>query len=101
MEYNQALIEAITKAVVKQLNENQGQPAGNTGMKGRTRLRPKRSYAGAVLAEKGTDPKEVVIGVGPAFQREITETITGIPLKDVIRNVCAGIEEEGMVPRVV
>ena len=101
MEYNQALIEAITKAVVKQLNENQSQPAGNTGMKGRTRLRPKRSYAGAVLAEKGTDPKEVVIGVGPAFQREITETITGIPLGDVIRNVCAGIEEEGMVPRVV
>ncbi len=50
---------------------------------------------------KGTDPKEVVIGVGAAFQKEIKKTICGIPLDDVLKNVKAGIEEEGMVPRVV
>ena len=61
----------------------------------------KTSYADYPRAKKGTDPKEVVIGVGAAFQKEITKTICGIPLDDVLRNVKAGIEEEGMIPRVV
>ena len=59
------------------------------------------SYEGAVRAKQGTDPKEVVIGVGAAFQTEITKTLGGLPLDEVIRNVKAGIEEEGMVSRVV
>ena len=58
-------------------------------------------YSGYPAARKGTDPKEVVIGVGPAFQREIQKTINGIPHDEVLRNLKAGIEEEGMVPRVV
>ena len=61
----------------------------------------KTSYKGYPIAEKGSDPKEVVIGVGPGFQKEIKATICGIPLDDVIREVKAGIEEEGMIPRVV
>lgn len=61
----------------------------------------KTDYSKAPLAQKGTDPKEVVIGVGPGFQKEIKATICGIPLSDVIRELCAGIEEEGMIPRVV
>ncbi len=61
----------------------------------------KTDYSKAPLAQKGTDPKEVVIGVGPGFQKEIKATICGIPLSDVIRELCAGIEEEGMVPRIV
>ena len=104
-EYNEELIQAITRAVVKELKDRGGQPSvsknTSSSMAGRTRMRPKRSYAGYPLAKKGTNPKEVVIGVGPAFQREINATITGIPLKDVIQNICAGVEEEGMVPRVV
>ena len=54
-----------------------------------------------VKAEQGTDPKEIVIGVGAAFQTEIRSTICGIPLDKVLQNVQAGIEEEGMVSRVV
>ncbi len=42
-----------------------------------------------------------MIGVGPAFQKEITKTICGIRLEEVLDNLKAGIEEEGMVPRVV
>ncbi|MBQ7320300.1 MAG: propanediol/glycerol family dehydratase medium subunit [Clostridia bacterium] len=61
----------------------------------------KTDYSRAPLAQKGTDPKEVVIGVGPGFQKEIRSTICGIPLEDVIREVKAGIEEEGLIPRVV
>ena len=115
MELNEQLIQAITKTVVEQLRANGTQfnaaqsgnayaksaPADTHSLEGKTRMRPKRSYAGSVRAKKGTDPKEVVIGVGAAFQREITMTIGGIPLDEVLNNVKAGIEEEGMTFRVV
>lgn len=107
MQVNEQLIQAITKAVIEQLKSNGAQPsasaapAATQSLAGKTRMRPKRSYEGAVRAEKGTDPKEIVIGVGAAFQTEINATIGGIPLDEVIRNVKAGIEEEGMVSRVV
>ena len=64
-------------------------------------MRPMHSYEGAEKAPQGTDPKEIVIGVGAAFQTEIRATICGIPLEEVLRNVQAGIEEEGMTSRVV
>lgn len=71
-------------------------------MAGRTRINPEKTdYSSYPRAKQGTDPKEVVIGVGAAFQREIRKTICGIPLEEVLRNVKAGIEEEGMTPRVV
>ncbi|SHE55274.1 propanediol dehydratase, medium subunit [Caldanaerobius fijiensis DSM 17918] len=43
---------------------------------------------------------EVVIGVGPAFLKSQFKTIANIPLRDVLREVIAGIEEEGMHYRV-
>ncbi len=124
MEYNEQLIQAITKAVIAEIQKSKipayqidgwsgpeagqntadGAPAGNKpgqSLSGRTRMRPKRSYAGARRAAQGTDPKEIVIGVGAAFQREINSTICGIPLDQVLQNVRAGIEEEGMTSRVV
>ena len=71
-------------------------------MVGTERINPEKTdYSKAPLAHKGNDPKEVVIGVGPGFQKEIRATICGIPLEDVIREVKAGVEEEGMIPRVV
>lgn len=103
MELNEQLIQAITKAVVEQLQGNQPQPHNSEGetLAGKTRMRPMYSYEGAEKAPQGTDPKEIVIGVGAAFQTEIRATICGIPLEEVLRNVQAGIEEEGMTSRVV
>lgn len=109
MEVNEQLIQAITQAVVEQLhNKNGAQPqtqtqpsSGLRELAGRTRMRPKHSYEGATRAAQGTDPREVVIGVGAAFQTEINKTMGGIPLDEVLRNVKAGIEEEGMTSRVV
>ncbi len=119
MQASQELVEKITEEIIRQLqnrrNIGTGSAAGDFGspsvglgeddvpsMAGRTRINEKKSdYSSYRRAAKGTDPKEVVIGVGAAFQREIKKTLSGIPLDDVIRNVKAGIEEEGMVPRVV
>ncbi len=119
MEVNEQLIRAVTEEVIRQLRQNgalagngmdaqngadagaRRQDSGAQSLSGKTRMRPKHSYAGAVQAQKGTDPREVVIGVGAAFQTEIRSTICGIPLDEVLRNVRAGIEEEGMISRVV
>ncbi|MGK0539942.1 propanediol/glycerol family dehydratase medium subunit [Propionimicrobium lymphophilum] len=48
------------------------------------------------VAERGTDPKEVVIGLSPAFGTELTSTIIGLKHGEVLRQICAGIEEEGL-----
>ncbi|HEX6025048.1 MAG TPA: propanediol/glycerol family dehydratase medium subunit [Solirubrobacter sp.] len=52
-------------------------------------------------AERGTDRNEVVIGVSPAFGTTMTKTIIGIPHAEVLREVMAGIEEEGLKSRLV
>lgn len=96
MELNEELIQSITKAVIAQLGKN---PSAASAAKNHTV--DKTDYSGFPLAKKGTDPREVVIGVGPAFQREISATIVGLDLNEVLKNLKAGIEEEGMVPRVV
>lgn len=104
MQISEDLIKQITSAVLAEMGQHaQATPSSEVpSMAGRDRINEKKSdYSGYPRAKKGTDPKEVVIGVGAAFQREIHKTICGIPLDDVIRNVKAGIEEEGMVPRVV
>lgn len=113
MQINEDLVKQITNAVLTQME----QAASSSGslsvsdtslsgqlpsLAGKERINEeKTSYRDYPRARKGTDPKEVVIGVGAAFQKEITKTINGIPLDSVLRNVKAGIEEEGMIPRVV
>ena len=47
-------------------------------------------------AKTGTDKNEVVVGLPPAFGSIMTQTITNIPHKDVLREIMAGIEEEGL-----
>ena len=105
MQMNEDLVKQITDAVlaeIKQKKDAAPAPAAVPSMAGRERINEiKTSYASYPRAAKGSDPKEVVIGVGAAFQKEILKTICGIPLDDVLKNVKAGIEEEGMVPRVV
>ena len=109
MQVNDDLVKQITNAVLTEMKHRTdgtgvkvSAPAPVPSMEGRDRINPvKTSYASYPRAKKGTDPKEVVIGVGAAFQMEIKKTICGIPLEDVLKNVKAGIEEEGMIPRVV
>ena len=103
MQLSEDLIRQITEEIVRQLNAGEREESfkGNS-LAGKDRINEKKtSYKDYPRAKQGTDPKEVVIGVGAAFQREIKKTINGIPLEDVLKNVKAGIEEEGMTPRVV
>lgn len=53
-------------------------------------------------AKPGTSPNEVVIALAPAFGDKLKKrTITGIPHAAVLREIMAGIEEEGLKPRVI
>ena len=52
-------------------------------------------------AQQGSDPREVAIGLPAAFGVNSVKTIVDIPHATVLREVMAGIEEEGLTPRVV
>ncbi len=110
MQLNDNLVKQITDAVLAEMKQKVEKTDTNTvasvsavsSIAGRERINEiKTSYSSYPRAKKGTDPKEVVVGVGAAFQKEIQKTICDIPLDDVLKNVKAGIEEEGMIPRVV
>ena len=89
MQFSEDLIRQITEEIVRQLNAGEREESykGNS-LAGKARINEKKtSYKDYPRAKQGTDPKEVVIGVGAAFQREIKKTINGIPLEDVLKNV--------------
>lgn len=52
-------------------------------------------------AKKGVKSDEVIIALAPAFGKFQTETITHIPHEDVLKEIMAGIEEEGLTSRVI
>ena len=52
-------------------------------------------------AQVGTYPDEVVVGLAPAFGTAQKKTIVGVPHAQVLREIAAGIEEEGLKPRFI
>lgn len=105
MQMNEELIKQIVDAVMAELGQLDGNKMASadvSSLAGQERINAEKTdYSKYPKARKGTDPKEIVIGVGAAFQKEIKRTICDIPLDEVLRNLKAGIEEEGMNARVV
>src|SRR5215831_6857630 len=52
-------------------------------------------------ARPGQGPRDVVIGVSPAVGRDVWRCLSGLAVTDVLREMLAGLEEEGCVGRVV
>ena len=79
MQISEELIRQITSAVLDQMSQTgtseTAHPASSIpSLAGRERINEEHtSYADLPRAKQGTDPKEVVIGVGAAFQKEIQE----------------------------
>lgn len=93
---NEELIELITRQVLDQLSNKSSLDKVKTERKsGKMILKEIK------VAEKGKKSDEVVIGIAPAFGIYQTETICGIPHDEVLREVMAGIEEEGVAIRLV
>jgi propanediol dehydratase medium subunit len=53
------------------------------------------------IAKQGINTKEVVIAISPAFGKELSKTIMKVDHALVLREVIAGIEEQGGIPRVI
>jgi propanediol dehydratase medium subunit len=95
--------EVIRKVIAEVLAEMV--PSPEAGKKAESPSSPKAASS-MKLAEKGaagksSDPRDVVIGISPGFGVGFNETIVGTPHSEVLRQLMAGIEEEGMKPRVV
>jgi propanediol dehydratase large subunit len=63
-------------------------------------------WAGSFLvpvgtAAQGSDPREVVIGLSPGVGRTVWRTLSGLPIREVLRELLAGLEEEGCRARLV
>jgi propanediol dehydratase large subunit len=52
-------------------------------------------------AQDGTHPREVCVGVSPAFATSLWLTMSGLPATEALRQIVAGIEEEGGIARIV
>ena len=52
-------------------------------------------------AQAGERPDEIVVGLSPAFGRSIWTALNGMTVAEVLRQVLAGIEEEGLDARLV
>ena len=52
-------------------------------------------------ARQGANPREVCIGLSPALGRTVWLTLCGLTVGETIRQLTAGLEEEGCVPRFV
>lgn len=104
MEVNAQVIEQVVSAVIKQLA---AADAGSTTQAAPSAA-PSAAAAGEHLelrelgeAKPGTRRDEVVIALAPAFGDAMQKTIVGIPHAQVLRELMAGIEEEGMKPRII
>jgi propanediol dehydratase medium subunit len=96
MELNEQSIRGIIEEVVRRY-------AGAEMTSTASNLAPQGNLELTEIGEatKGMNKDEVIIAVAPAFGKYQTQTITKIPHSDVLKEMMAGIEEEGLKPRVI
>jgi len=94
MEISKDLVREIILEVLRQSEGDGAAGVGGAEV-------PPLHFRDVGPAERGTNRHEVVIGVSPAFGTAMTKTIIGIPHADVLHEVMAGIEEEGLKARLV
>jgi len=97
---NEELIKIITNEVVKKL-QSQGNSNGENIESKADTSNSKLELIEQGEARPGTRSDEVVIALAPAFGIYQTKTIVDIPHDKVLRELMAGIEEEGVTPRVI
>lgn len=113
MQYDEQLVKLVTQQVLAALGQETAgdvqrfKPEANPSMQNSA---SSSAVAGSGLsmtvkeggeAQPGSTPDEVVIGVAPAFAAYQVQTINGLSHADVLREIAAGIEEEGLRARFV
>ena len=103
MAVNEQLLKSIIEDVIKEMSSDTAPaaeaapaaPAATAGPAEELVLTPDGE------AEKGTAADEVVIGISAAFGENQQANILGVPHAKILREMIAGIEEEGLKARVV
>lgn len=98
MNIDKAQLKGLIEEVMKNMVD---QEKGNTNSGYVQNFDEKLELKEIKQAQKSTVSDEVTIAVGPAFAKYQNKTITGIPHNKVLREVVAGIEEEGLKARVL
>lgn len=98
MTIDEKLLKSVIEEVLKEMNFDNANYATKSTL-------PIEEVSGMELTEvgelkQGKLPNEVVIGLAPAFGKYQTKTIIGIPHYQVLKEVIAGIEEEGLSYRI-
>jgi propanediol dehydratase medium subunit len=95
MKISEELVREVILEVLQQMGGTGKSPSG------RQENVPPVQFRETGAAQPGTNRHEVVVAVTPSFGRTMTSTIIGIPHADVLREVMAGIEEEGLQARLI
>jgi hypothetical protein len=99
MEITESMVRKVVQEIVKQMADGEKTPAALA-----VPVPPaaQLNLAEVGEAKTGAAPNEVVIGLAPAFGLHFSRrTLTGIPHAAVLRELMAGIEEEGLKARVI
>jgi len=102
MTFDESTLRAIIEEVLREMG-GAGADAPQTAAPVRAAELPagKLTVTETGEAQKGTAADEVVIGLAPAFGTRQTKTIIDLPHDKVLREVIAGIEEEGLKWRII
>lgn len=100
MAVNEKIIKEIVDEVLKSLNSKDNNPS-NFNNKKEDNCKDGLKLEVLGEAKKGTRNDEVVIGIAPAFGIYQNKTISKLPHDKVLRELIAGIEEEGLKARIV
>ncbi|MDO9491121.1 propanediol/glycerol family dehydratase medium subunit [Acetobacterium sp.] len=95
MAINEQMLKSIIEDVLKEMTGATSASAPAASAAGSVKLTPIGE------AKQGMASDEVVIGLAPAFAESQTVTIVGLPHDKVLKEIIAGIEEEGLKARVI
>lgn len=104
MAIDEKMLRSIIEEVISEMNLGAAKApaASSSNNNGSSKKTEEKgvNFVGGDVFQAGKAPDEVVIFLAPAFGEHQTKTITGIPHEDVIREIVAGIEEEGIKARI-
>ena len=97
MTFDVNVLRSVIEEVMKEMNV-EAAPAAPVSP---VAVTSKLSLTEGGDAKKGVAPDEVVIGLAPAFAYKQHKTMIDLPHDKVLREIIAGIEEEGMKWRII
>jgi propanediol dehydratase medium subunit len=101
MAINEQMLKSIIEDVLKEMTDSAPAASAPAAPQGQAAVASGVELAPIGEATVGTAADEVVIGVSAAFADAQTVNIIGVPHAKILKEMIAGIEEEGMKARVV